>query len=51
LNGARDDNRLENLQLVKRGEHVSNHFKASHEVTSLREKIAELEKKIEDLTN
>lgn len=43
LNGVRSDNRIENLQLVHRGEHVSNHFKASHEVVYLRERVKELE--------
>jgi hypothetical protein len=58
LNGIKDDNRIENLQLVKRGEHVSNHFKASHEVvdlrklvTALHKRIAELEKLIENHKN
>ena len=46
LNGIKDDNRIENLQLVKRGEHVSNHFKASHEVEQLRIKNAELEAEV-----
>lgn len=46
LNGIKDDNRLENLQLVKRGRHVHNHFEASHEVLAMRERIAELEAEI-----
>lgn len=43
LNGVKDDNRIENLQLVQRGKHVSNHFEASHEVLEMRERIKELE--------
>lgn len=50
-NGIKNDNRAENLEVVRRGEHVSNHFKASHEVLSQRERIAELEKEIERLKN
>jgi len=43
LNGVKTDNRIENLQVIKRGKHVSNHFKASHEVLTIREYIKELE--------
>ena len=46
-NGIRGDNRVKNLEVVKRGEHVSNHFKASHEVLASRTRIAELEKELE----
>ena len=43
LNGIKDDNRIENLQVIKRGTHVSNHFKASHEVLKQRKRIQEIE--------
>lgn len=46
LNGIKDDNRIENLQVIKRGRHVHNHFEASHEVLAMRERIAELEQEV-----
>lgn len=36
LNGKRDDNREENLELKENGKHISDHFKAGHEVVKLR---------------
>lgn len=46
LNGVKNDNREENLELKENGQHISEHFKASHEVLSLRELIKELEAEI-----
>ena len=43
LDGDRLNNSPENLELKTRGQHVSEHFKASHEVTHLRKRIADLE--------
>lgn len=43
-NGIKDDNRIENLELVEStGKHVSQHFKKSHRVHELEARIAELE--------
>ncbi len=42
LNGIKDDNRIENLEVVNRGDYVSNHFQASHEVLQMREEIERL---------
>ena len=51
INGVKDDNRLENLEVKENGQHIKDHFKAGHEVVKLRkeneqlrERIAELEK-------
>jgi len=41
INGVKDDNREENLEVLIRGQHVSKHFKAIDEVQELK---AELEK-------
>lgn len=46
LDGNRQNNAPENLSLLKRGEHVSGHFKVSHEVLALRKRVAELENKV-----
>lgn len=42
INGIKDDNRPENLELKTNGTHISEHFKASHEVTKLRKENEEL---------
>lgn len=42
INGKKDDNRIENLELKTNGTHISEHFKASHEVTKLRKENEEL---------
>jgi hypothetical protein len=63
IDGDRQNNSLGNLEVKVRGEHVSDHFKASHEVTELRkqmiyledenaqlrQRIAELEERIKEL--
>jgi hypothetical protein len=56
LNGDKEDNRIDNLELIQRGKHVSNHFRASHEVVELRQEnkrllqqVAELEERIKEL--
>jgi hypothetical protein len=47
--GNKKNNDLSNLELLKRGQHISNHFKASHEVEHLRRDNAELRSEIERL--
>jgi hypothetical protein len=63
IDGNRQNNSIENLEVKERGEHVSDHFKASHEVTDLRkqmiyledenaqlrQRVAELEERIKEL--
>lgn len=50
-NGVKDDNRIENLELVATtGEHVSQHFKKSHRVHELEARIAELEAQLAGCT-
>lgn len=50
-NGIKDDNRIENLELVATtGEHVSQHFKQSHRVHELEARIAELEAQLAGCT-
>lgn len=49
INGKKDNNRPENLELKENGIHISEHFKASHEVTKLRKENEELKTKITEL--
>lgn len=50
-NGIRDDNRIENLELVEStGKHVSDHFKKSHRVHELEARVAELEAQLASCT-
>ena len=63
MDGNRQNNEIGNLEVQIRGEHVSDHFKASHEVTELRkqmiyledentrrrQRVTELEKRIKEL--
>lgn len=50
-NGIKDDNRIENLELVATtGEHVSQHFKQSHRVHELEARITELEAQLAGCT-
>ena len=50
-NGIKDDNRIENLELVATtGEHVSQHFKKSHRVHELEARVAELEAQLSGCT-
>lgn len=51
LDGNRQNNQPDNLVLKKRGKHVSEHFKAGHEVRELRKEIHELQKRIKELEN
>ena len=53
INGVKDDNRLENLEVKMQGQHISDHWIAGHEVKKLRkeneqlrQRIAELEKRL-----
>lgn len=43
LDGVKDRNDPSNLEVKHRGQHVSEHFKASHEVLSQRSRVEELE--------
>jgi hypothetical protein len=43
LDGDRLNNDPSNLEVKKRSQHISEHFKASHEVLELRQRIKELE--------
>lgn len=43
LDGNRMNNDIDNLEVKYRGQHLSDHFKASHEVTKLRQRVKELE--------
>lgn len=44
--GNKQNNTIENLELIHNGEHISAHFHASHEVIALRKRVAELEAEI-----
>lgn len=46
INGKKDDNRPENLEVKTKENHISEHFKASHEVTKLRKENEELKAKL-----
>lgn len=49
IDGNKKNNVIENLELQQRGDHISGHFKASHEVTKLRQRVADLERKVKEL--
>ena len=49
LDGNRQNNDLSNLVLKTRAQHVSDHFKASHEVLNLRKRVKDLEATIDNL--
>jgi len=49
LNGDKTDNHIENLAVLKRGQHVSLHFQAIHEREDLRAQVADLEAEVERL--
>ena len=49
LDGNRQNNAIENLEVKTRGRHISEHFKASHEVLQLRIENAELKTEVERL--
>jgi uncharacterized protein YihD (DUF1040 family) len=49
INGIKSDNRPENLELTHNGTHISNHFKASHEVTALRQENEDLRQRLNEL--
>lgn len=51
LDGDRQNNDISNLELKTRGQHISEHFKASHEVLQLRQKVKELEKQLQECTD
>jgi len=58
INGVKDDNRIENLEVKIQGQHISEHWEAGHEVVKLRkenkqlnERIAELEERVFALEN
>lgn len=42
INGDKTDNRPENLELFKRGLHVSNHYKEGHEAIFLKQEVTRL---------
>lgn len=46
INGKRDDNRIENLEIKEKGKHISDHFKSGHEANKLRQRVAELEAEV-----
>jgi hypothetical protein len=46
VNGIRDDNRIENLEVGTRKQHSKKHFDAVKEVEKLKRKIAELEEQV-----
>ncbi len=48
-NGVKDDNRLENLELLRNGEHQAKHMANSHDADALREENAALRAEIERL--
>lgn len=43
IDGVKFHNDDSNLELTQNGTHISDHFKAGHEVTALRKRVAELE--------
>lgn len=45
INGIKADNRIENLKLMKKGEHNSNHAKGRKVSTETKNKISEIRKK------
>ena len=47
--GNKTNNAIDNLELLYNGQHISNHFKASHENVELHKRIKELEEEIEQL--
>jgi len=47
--GDRQNNDPSNLEVKTRGKHVSDHFKASHEVLQLREEVALLKQQVQEL--
>ena len=47
--GNKQNNTIENLEVLLNGQHISDHFKASHDVVGLRKRVIELEKEIEQL--
>jgi hypothetical protein len=49
LDGDRLNNDPSNLELKTRGKHISEHFKASHEVLHLRQEVADLKAELERL--
>ncbi len=49
IDGDKQNNALSNLVLKTRGEHVSDHFKAGHEVLHLRQQVKDLEATIDNI--
>lgn len=49
INGVRSDNRIENLEAKNNGDHISEHFKAGHEVTTHRIESVGMKSEIERL--
>lgn len=47
--GDKKNNHPDNLEVKKRGDHVSEHFEASHEVLTMREELATAQAKIVEL--
>lgn len=49
INGVKDDNQVENLELTENGKHISDHFKNSHKATALSKRVKQLEARIAEL--
>lgn len=47
IDGDKSNNHPDNLELTRMGAHTSEHFKSSHEVTRLRERVKWLEEQLE----
>lgn len=47
IDGNKQNNHPDNLELKTNSQHISEHFKASHEVSALRKKVKELEEVVE----
>lgn len=51
IDGDKGNNTPENLALKMNGQHISEHFQASHEVIALKARVIELEAEIKTLKN
>ena len=49
LDGNKQNNTIENLELTRNGRHIHDHFMNSHKVIVLRQRVAELEAEVERL--